>query len=100
VSAFRDIQFVKKQAFYTLVQQLREIEQQFTQFEWQLTRLEPEEFARQWGDNTRKFEAGDAEAKERDAVFRRAAKWCIEFHTYRAELERRRRRERAARDTL
>lgn len=50
---------MKKQAFYTLVQQFREIEQLFTQFEWQLIRLEPEDFARQWGDNTRKFEAGD-----------------------------------------
>jgi hypothetical protein len=37
---------MKKQVFYTLVRQLREVEQQFTQFEWQLTRLEPEEFAR------------------------------------------------------
>ena len=74
---------MKKQAFYTLVRQLREVEQQFTQFEWQLTRLEPEEFARQWKDNTRKLEGGDEEAKERDAAFRRAAKWCLEFHTYR-----------------
>ena len=90
---------MKKQAFDTLVRQLREVEQRFTRFEWQLTRLEPEEFARQWGDNTRKLEAGDAEAKERDAAFRRAAKWCIEFQTYRAELERRRRRERHFRPT-
>ena len=81
---------MKKQAFRALVQQLREVEQQFTQFEWQLTRLEPEEFARQWEDNTHKLEAGDEEAKERDAAFRRAAKWCLEFHSYRIELKRRR----------
>ena len=81
---------MKKQAFYTLVRQLREVEQQFTQFEWQLTRLEPEEFARQWEDNTRNLEGGDKEAKERDAAFRRAAKWCLEFHTYPIELRRRR----------
>jgi hypothetical protein len=37
------------------VTMLREVEQQFTQFEWQLTRLEPEEFARQWEDNTHKL---------------------------------------------
>jgi hypothetical protein len=73
------------------VRQLREVEQQFTEFEWQLTRLEPEEFARQWEDNTRKLEAGDDEAKERDAACRRAAKWCLEFQTYRVELERLRR---------
>jgi hypothetical protein len=82
---------VKKKAFYTLVRQLREVEQQFTQFEWQLIRLEPEEFARQWEENTHKLEEGDKEAKERDAAFKRAAKWCLEFHTYRVELERRRR---------
>jgi hypothetical protein len=82
---------MKKQAFYALVRQLREVEKQFTQFEWQLTRLEPEEFAHQWKDNTHKLEGGDEEAKERDAAFRRAAKWCLEFHTYRVELERRRR---------
>ena len=82
---------MKKNAFYTLVRQLREVEQQFTQLEWQLTRLEPEEFARQWEDNTHKVEGGDEQAKERDAAFKRAAKWCLEFHTYRVELERRRR---------
>ena len=38
----------EKQASYALLRQLREVEQQFTEFEWQLTRLEPEEFARQW----------------------------------------------------
>jgi hypothetical protein len=76
---------MKKQAFHTLVRQLREVEQQFTQFEWQLTRLDPEEFARQWEDNTRNIEGGDKKAKERDVAFRRAAKWCLEFHTYRIE---------------
>jgi hypothetical protein len=68
---------MKKQAFYTLVRQLREVEHQFTQFEWQLTRLEPEEFARRWEDNTHKLEEGNKEAKERDAAFRRAAKWVL-----------------------
>ena len=82
---------MKKQAFYTLVRQLREVEQQFTQFEWQLTRLEPEEFARQWEDNTHKLEGGDKGQKNVTRPSDEPPSGCLEFHAYRVELERRRR---------